>query len=97
MAIDDNMERKEFKIKWPVDTGPAIYVNNFVIQQADGGVAYLSFFQVAPPLIIGTDEDLSEASERTAEVEARPIVKLAVTQDQLRSIAKVLHKYVSDL
>ena len=89
------MEKKEFKLKWPEDSGPAVYANNITVQAEVSGMFYVTFFQAIPPILVGTENEQLEKIRAIEEIEARPIVKLGLNRDTLESLSKILQKHLS--
>jgi hypothetical protein len=74
---------KELKVKFK-EPGPAIFSNNMTVQR-DETVAYVSFYQTIPPLIL--DESVIEALES---IEAMPIVRVALPLSKLGDLIGAL-------
>jgi hypothetical protein len=88
--------KKELKLAWPVETGPALFVNNATIQWDAEGVAYLTFYQATPPVVMGTPEEQLEKFKQLEHIEARPIVKLALTRDLVKKLSNLLSRTLDD-
>jgi len=89
----EDAEKKEVRITWPADSGPAIFSNNATIQFDSGGIAYLTFFQAIPPVLMGTSEDQFKKLQELETIEAKPIIKIAMTATQLKGLFKLLQKH----
>jgi hypothetical protein len=85
------MEIKQLKLVWPADTGPAVFVNNATIQLDESLMSYLTFFQAVPPAIMGTAEEKKAQLEKLETIEAKPVVKLAMTKDTLKRLADIIN------
>lgn len=77
-------------VKWVVPPGTQPqFITNFTIQRLQHEYV-LSFFQLIPPLIIGSPEQVNEQVGQLHTVEARCISQVVFALDRLPELAKVL-------
>lgn len=82
------------RIEWP-EPSSAIFANNMVVQRDDNTV-FLSFYQLAPPLIWSVEE--SEMEKKISELEsikARPVVSVAFPINKLSALVGALTQQLS--
>ena len=79
---------KEFKLKFK-EPGAAIFTNNMLVQR-DDTVAYVSFYQTIPPLMIGDEQEQKAAIEALDSIEAIPVVRVAIPLGKLEALIGAL-------
>lgn len=79
---------KEFKLKFK-EPGPAVFTNNMLVQR-DETVAYISFYQTIPPLMLGDEETQKAAVEAMDSIESIPIVRVAIPLHKLEALIEAL-------
>ena len=67
-----------------------IQLVNQMICQFNQDEFILTFGQMAPPLLLGTDEQKLEQAEQIAYVAVKPLARLAMTQARVRELIAVL-------
>ena len=65
------------------------FVSNMVVQHQEENFT-LSFFEVWPPALVGTEEDMREQFEDFKYVEAKCIARLVVTPNKMKEFIDVL-------
>lgn len=65
---------------------------NHMIAQNSGTEFHLSFFQLHPPILTGTPEEINRAVAKIDSVQAKPVVHLIVPTDQVAQIVDILQK-----
>lgn len=63
-----------------------------MLAQNTGSEFHLSFFQLHPPILTGTEEEVSAAVAKIDSVTAKPVVRLIIPTTQVLSIIEVLQK-----
>jgi hypothetical protein len=86
----------ELPLNWG-DGGLAAFANNLVVQTDNNGCLYLSFYQVLPPLLVGTQAQRKEQASEIKSVKAMPVAKIAVTPDRFMKMLEVLNKHGQNL
>ena len=89
----ERMEIKELRLVWPADSGPAIFANNATVQSDVDGIVYLTFYQAMPPTLVGSPDEQSRQIESLETIEAKPIVKLALTKSHLQRLVDLLQAH----
>lgn len=85
---------KELKVRFK-EPGGAIFANNMVVQR-DETVAYVTFYQVTPPILLGDDESQKKiAIDAIDTIEAIPAVRVAFPLNKLEALIDAL-KTVSE-
>lgn len=65
------------------------FVEHFVVQQSDDHFV-LSFFEVWPPVIVGTKEEKLKTMENLEAVNAKCVARLVLTPKRMQEIATVI-------
>jgi len=65
------------------------FANEFSIQVGQG-VCYLGFYEVNPPLLMGSPEEISEQVESIKSLRAEGIVRLVVSLEKMRDIVSAI-------
>lgn len=77
-------------VQWQIpDDAVAAYATNFVIQRMQHEYL-ISFFQVQPPLILGTPEQVIEKVSHLDRVPARLVGQIVIAEDRLQELQKLL-------
>lgn len=83
-------EGKAIPLTWVgPDEVPVVMANHFISQFHDDGFV-LTFGQVAPPIILGSEEQQREQLEALAFVPVRPLARFALTEQRVRELIKLL-------
>jgi len=69
----------------------ARYATNMVIQRSENEFI-ISFFEVKPPLILGTPESVAEQVEKMKSIRATCIAQIIVAADKMPSFVDVLQR-----
>jgi hypothetical protein len=88
---DDTQKRPTFlKVEhhWG-DQAVTRFANEISIQQGQG-VYYLSFYEVVPPVIIGSPEEIAERIEKMKSIRAEGIVRVVVPAEKMAEFANIL-------
>ena len=91
---ESGLEKRQVQIRWPVESGHAVFANNVTVQADSGGMTYITFFQAIPPVLMGPDIEAQIASLES--IEAKPVIKIAVTQNHLKKIIETLQNYAGE-
>ena len=70
-------------IIWETEGGaPTLFANQMMVQ-VDEHECHLSFFEIRPPLIIGTDEEKKAQAEALKSVAARCVARVVISKNRL--------------
>jgi hypothetical protein len=69
------------------DVGPVVFSNNLHVT-SDGASVYLSFFQVCPPVLMGTEEQQRQQLDQIASVKAQSVVRIAMPVNAFREVVR---------
>lgn len=67
------------------------YSTNFIVQHREHEF-YLSFFDVPPPLLLGTDEERKEQAQRLGSVRATAVARVIVAAERIPEFIRVLQE-----
>lgn len=80
----------EFPIEWNIpDDIVARYATNMIIQRGENEF-FISFFEVKPPLILGTPEQIEEQARNIKTVQANCVAQVIVSMDKMPSFIEAL-------
>ena len=79
-------------IDWHVPEGLTTTFANHSIIQRDGDEYFISFFELTPPLIIGTDEERRAALNELGSVRATCVSRIALSKDAFIAFTKAIEK-----
>jgi hypothetical protein len=79
----------EVPIAWHYEGAPAVFANQMIVS-ADAHDVHLYFFEVAPPLLLGTDEEKKEQAEKLVAVNARCVIRVIINKERLADFAGAL-------
>lgn len=71
------------------DETPMLYANHFVIQNQQNEFI-LTAGQIAPPMLMGTDEEKAEQLEQVDYVPVKVVARIVVTETRLKELIDVL-------
>jgi len=71
------------------DETPMLYANHFVIQNQQNEFI-LTVGQIAPPMLMGTDEEKAEQLEQVDYVPVKVVARIVVTETRLKELIDVL-------
>lgn len=81
-------DSKRISVHFPEEM-PTAYATNLVVQHTKHEF-FISFFAIAPPLIVGTDDEKRARVEQIEQVTAQPLVKVVVSASRMPEFIKVL-------
>jgi hypothetical protein len=85
-------DMKEIKLKRIIPSDlKSNFVESFVVQHTKDHFI-LSFFEVWPPVIIGTPEVQKKELEALNEVEAKCIARIVVTPERMKAFARIVQQ-----
>lgn len=77
-------------IEWSVpDDIVTRFVTNMVVQHSDAEFV-VSFFEVQPPIFIGSAEDRREKLSQLKSIKAKCVARIVVTPDRMEEFVRVL-------
>ncbi len=87
---DEQKAEKQVPIKWdiPDDEGP-VHISNMLVQHTDHEFL-VRFFQVYPPLLLGTDEEKEEQAKEIKHVEARCVGQYVLAPERIQKFIDAL-------
>jgi len=86
---------KAVPIQWSVgDFTPTYYATNMVAQVTDHEYI-ISFFELYPPLLVGTPEEVSEQATGMNNVTANCLARIVIAADRMPGIVDALQSIVS--
>jgi len=68
-----------------LEESPTYFVNQFIGQVEQDDIS-LAFGTVAPPLLVGTPEEIAEAANKLRYVPVRTVCRLALTRSRLEEL-----------
>jgi hypothetical protein len=80
-------------IEWP-EPDIAIYANNLLATN-DGSALYMTFCQIQPPILIGSEEEQKKRLAEITNVKARPVARIVAPVHLIPEIIKVLQGQLS--
>lgn len=95
MEIPSNKEMpsaKLLKIDWP-EGEVAVFANN-LLSVSDKDLVYLTFCQIHPPTLIGTEAEKKQQLDQLGALKALPVAKVVVTKEALRNMLNILQEQI---
>lgn len=90
MADNRKVSDMTFPIEWHIPEGlVARYATNMVVQRSENEF-YISFFEIKPPLFLGTPEEISQQASQLNAVRATCIAQVIVAADNMPSFIETL-------
>ena len=87
--IDKKIEGKEFLIEWYVPENiKSHYATNMVVQYT-GEEFVISFFEVKPPIILGSPDEIKSLREKIESVKAECLSRIIVSPKRMKTFIKV--------
>ena len=81
---------RQLPIEWYVpETTITRYANNFVVQHTENEF-FISFFEIVPPVVLGTPEQVQDRLQRIHAVDARCVTRIVLTSERAKELAKIL-------
>jgi hypothetical protein len=88
---DDDREGIEVPLTWiGVEDIPILTANQMVIQFTGRDEFILGFGQVAPPILLGTDEERREQLRQVSYAAVKPVARLGLTRQRIEELVRVL-------
>jgi hypothetical protein len=79
-------------VQWQIpDDALASYATNFVVQRLQHEYL-ISFFQIQPPLLLGTPDQVVEQMSRLEKVPARLVAQVLIAEDRLQEFEELLQR-----
>jgi hypothetical protein len=67
------------------------FANHFVVQHSINGEVHISFFEIAPPLLVAeSDEERAEMLDGLISVEAPCVARVVTTVDRMHELIAIL-------
>lgn len=83
---------KEFILEWNIpDDIVARYATNMIVQRSEHEFI-ISFFEVKPPLLLGSPEEINEKLSKIKSVQANCVAQIIVAADKMSSFVEALQK-----
>lgn len=73
------------------ESGLGLFANHMIAQNT-GTELHLSFFQLHPPILTGTPEEINRAFAKIDNIEAKPVAHLIVPIDHVSQIVDIIQK-----
>lgn len=90
MAEHEHDSRLIVPIEWHVPANLiSRYANNVVVQHGRNEFI-ISFFEILPPLILGSDEEKKAQLEKISSVQAECVARIILSPEQVEEIIRVL-------
>jgi len=84
------MDRKDLPIKWHIPDNLITRYSNNVVIQSNGAEFILSFFEVIPPILIGSPDDIQVNLEGVDSIPATCVARVVVSIAQVQAIIDTL-------
>ncbi len=86
--------RVTIPVEWPdtVDL-PAVYANQLHIQHT-GNEFFLTFGELQPPIVVGSEEERQEKLGAIPAITVRPVAKIAISPPAMMAMADVIRENV---
>jgi len=81
-------------IEYDVPQGLSSRFANYMTIQQDGHEFYLSFFEITPPLALGTPEQRREQLKELGSVKGTCVARIVFSAERMPGIVEVLHEQV---
>lgn len=92
MFTENEVMGVRLPLEWYVPSDlVARYATNMVIQRAENEFI-ISFFEVKPPLILGTPESIAEQVEKMKSIRAVCVAQIIVAADKMPSFVDALQR-----
>lgn len=87
----------EKPIEWRVpDNLPALRATNLTISATDGEII-VQFFEVKPPLLIGSPENVQARANEITSIPAICLARFVISPARLRDFAKVFSDFANEI
>lgn len=74
---------------------PSVYGTNLLIQESEFEII-LSFFEVQPPILLGTEQENLEEIKKTG-VRADCVARVTIAKDRFDGMVKAMQGFLSDI
>lgn len=96
MAKQKTLKGKALPVEWHIPDGiPIRYATNMVVQKLENEYL-LSFFEIRPPLILGTPEQISVKLEGLKSITANCVAQIFIAQNKMPEFVKALNSVIID-
>jgi hypothetical protein len=85
---------KQVPIEYVFPEGISKFANSATVQN-DGHDMYLSFFEMPPPHLIGTEEQRQDQIKRITKVEALCVARIAMSTDRIPGLILALQEQLA--
>jgi Protein of unknown function (DUF3467) len=80
---------RAIKVTWESDEVPTQYATNLVVQHT-AHEFIITFFEIRPPLLMGTPAMKSRQLDDVSEIRARPLARIVVAATRMNEFVQVL-------
>lgn len=92
MSEKDNNKQIELPLEWNIpDHIVARYATNMVVQRAEHEFI-ITFFEVKPPLLLGTPDEIIEQAKKLNVMRANCVAQIIVASDKMPSFVEALER-----
>ncbi len=92
MAKKSIVQKKELPLEWHIPENiPVRYATNLVIQRLENEYL-ISFFEVLPPILLGTPEEIGEKLGTLNSVRANCVAKIIVSANKMPEFVSVMQR-----
>jgi hypothetical protein len=88
-AVPEDAKLIPIEYEFPGDTVSSKFSNHVVVQN-EGSEVYISFFEIQPPMLTGTEETRRKKIQELDSVTARCVTRVIITTARLPSLINVL-------
>lgn len=89
--LNDEQGSVTLPIEWDISDAHSEYATNFVVQHTQNEF-FLYFFEIVPPLVIGTEEEAIAQLQQIDKVTATCKARIILHPDKIPEIISVLSK-----
>jgi hypothetical protein len=79
----------QIPIHWNSEGMPVVFANQMLVNMDEHEV-HLHFYEIAPPVIYGSDEQRQKQIESLSSVTARGVVRVILSKDRLPAVIEAL-------
>jgi hypothetical protein len=91
--MSENIEEVPVRVEYEItENTPRGYATEMIVQYTQHEFI-LSFFNIEPPIILGTDEEKVEQLKRIDHLTARGIVRLTISPERMENFLRVLNRH----
>ena len=76
-------------IEWQSEHSPVVFANH-MMAQTDELECHLSFFEIKPPVLIGTNEEKKAQAAKMKSIPARCVVRVVMSRARLQTFIEAL-------